>query len=647
MCLGLKLAIFIFVVQIISMEHFIVSARKYRPQSFRDVVGQQAITNTLNNAIENNHLAQALLFTGPRGVGKTTCARILSKMINQDGTQSPDEDFAFNIFELDAASNNSVDDIRNLIDQVRIPPQVGNYKVYIIDEVHMLSQAAFNAFLKTLEEPPKHAIFILATTEKHKIIPTILSRCQIFDFKRITVTDAKNYLSYIAEQEGVNAEEDALHIIAQKADGAMRDALSIYDRVVSFSGKDLTRQAVTENLNVLDYDTYMKVTDLILENDIPGLLIAYNDILSSGFDGHHFIMGIASHFRNLLVCKDQKTIQLLEVGEQTKTRYFEQANKTSHSFLIKAIDLANDCDLKYKNSQNQRLLVELCLMQLASITFDGEKKKFEQPIIPANYFEEAPVKLSSEEKELVRENEHEQQAPTPPQESQLPTSQANTDGIDGHCVSDNNKKYYSDENPASGVSEENHEISKPGEPSPAIDNEKENQESAETKNKPKPEMNPEGLKKEKVSGLSLKSIRRKKELEAKMQEKAPKEEKKLAEEFNETHLHAAWDEYVHRLKQRGEKILASILETDLPSLEGQDIILEMPNEGMKIDLEKERNKLMAFLKKKLQNTQINLVIRVNETKAKTYAFTPIEKYNKLKEKNPLLDKLRTTFDLDI
>ena len=238
----------------------------------------------------------------------------------------------------------------------------------------MLSQSAFNAFLKTLEEPPKHAIFILATTEKHKIIPTILSRCQIFDFKRITVTDAKNYLAYIAEQEGVNAEEDALNIIAQKADGAMRDALSIYDRVVSFSGNDLTRQAVTENLNVLDYDTYMKVTDLILENDIPGLLVNFNDILSSGFDGHHFIAGLASHFRDLLVCKDQKTINLLEVGEQTKMKYFEQSQKTSHQFLLKAIDLANECDLKYKTSQNQRLLVELCLMQLASITFDGEKK---------------------------------------------------------------------------------------------------------------------------------------------------------------------------------------------------------------------------------------------------------------------------------
>nr|WP_317045282.1 DNA polymerase III subunit gamma/tau [Formosa algae] len=356
------------------MEHFIVSARKYRPQTFKDVVGQQAITNTLLNAIEHNHLAQALLFTGPRGVGKTSCARILAKMINSKDGEQTDEDFAFNVFELDAASNNSVDDIRNLTEQVRIPPQIGQYKVYIIDEVHMLSQAAFNAFLKTLEEPPKHCIFILATTEKHKIIPTILSRCQIFDFKRITVKDAKNYLKYIAEEQGITAEDDALHIIAQKADGAMRDALSIFDRVVSFSGKNLTRQAVTENLNVLDYETFFTSTDFIIENNIPQLLLQLNNTLSKGFDGQHYIAGLASHFRDLLVCKTPQTVELLEVGEETKQKYLEQASKASQPFLLKGIELANDCDLKYKTSKNQRLLVELCLMQLASITFDGEKK---------------------------------------------------------------------------------------------------------------------------------------------------------------------------------------------------------------------------------------------------------------------------------
>ncbi|MDV6167292.1 DNA polymerase III subunit gamma/tau [Flavobacterium sp. DG1-102-2] len=357
------------------MEQFIVSARKYRPQTFKDVVGQQAITNTLLNAIENNHLAQALLFTGPRGVGKTTCARILARKINQEGYDDPYEDFAFNVFELDAASNNSVDDIRSLIDQVRIPPQTGKYKVYIIDEVHMLSQAAFNAFLKTLEEPPRHAIFILATTEKHKIIPTILSRCQIFDFKRITVRDAKDHLAEVARSQGISFEDDALHIIAQKADGAMRDALSIFDRVVSYCGTNLTRQAVTENLNVLDYEYYIKVTELLLENRIPELLLTYNEILAKGFDGHHFVAGLASHFRDLLVSKNPATLSLLEAGEVAQNLYREQSQKASQDFLLKAIDLANDCDLKYKSSQNQRLLVELCLMQLASITFDGEKKK--------------------------------------------------------------------------------------------------------------------------------------------------------------------------------------------------------------------------------------------------------------------------------
>ena len=357
------------------MEQFLVSARKYRPQTFKDVVGQQAITNTLLNAIETNHLASALLFTGPRGVGKTTCARILARKINQPGYDDPTEDFAFNVFELDAASNNSVDDIRNLIDQVRIPPQTGIYKVYIIDEVHMLSSAAFNAFLKTLEEPPKHAIFILATTEKHKIIPTILSRCQIFDFKRITIKDAKEHLAEVADSQGVKYEDDALHIIAQKADGAMRDALSIFDRVVSFCGANLTREAVTENLNVLDYETYIAVTDQILQNDIPGLLLAYNEILNKGFDGHHFIVGLGSHFRDLLVCKTPSTLSLLEVGEQAQKLYAAQSVKAPQDFLIRGIDLTNDCDQKYKFSQNQRLLVELCLMQLASVTFDGEKKK--------------------------------------------------------------------------------------------------------------------------------------------------------------------------------------------------------------------------------------------------------------------------------
>jgi DNA polymerase-3 subunit gamma/tau len=357
------------------MEEFIVSARKYRPQTFQDVVGQEAITRTLLNAIETNHLAQALLFTGPRGVGKTTCARILARKINQPGYDDPNEDFAFNVFELDAASNNGVDDIRNLIDQVRIPPQTGQYKVYIIDEVHMLSTSAFNAFLKTLEEPPKHVIFILATTEKHKILPTILSRCQIFDFKRITVNDAKNHLALVANSQDITFEDDALHIIAKKADGAMRDALSIFDRVVTFCGKNLTRQAVTENLNVLDYETYISITQHILDHNIPQTLIQFDEILAKGFDGHHFIQGLASHFRDLLVCKNPNTLPLLEHGEMAKTAYSQQANQMETYLMIEAIEICNQSDLQYKASQNQRLLVELALMQLCSLGLDPEKKK--------------------------------------------------------------------------------------------------------------------------------------------------------------------------------------------------------------------------------------------------------------------------------
>ncbi|WP_304156114.1 DNA polymerase III subunit gamma/tau [Mesonia mobilis] len=582
------------------MEHFVVSARKYRPETFEDVVGQKAITNTLLNAIENNHLAQALLFTGPRGVGKTTCARILAKKINQQATENKDEDYAFNIFELDAASNNSVDDIRNLIDQVRIPPQVGKYKVYIIDEVHMLSSSAFNAFLKTLEEPPKHAIFILATTEKHKIIPTILSRCQIFDFKRITVTDAKEYLAKIAENEGVNAEDDALHIIAQKADGAMRDALSIYDRVVSFSGNNLTREAVTENLNVLDYETYFKSTDFILKNDIPNLLVQYNEILAKGFDGHHYIAGLASHFRDLLVCKNQATISLLEVGEQVKTLYFKQSQEAPQEFLMQAIDLANECDLKYKTSRNPRLLVELCLMQLASITFDGEKKNSKRFIIPAENFistEKIPAKkINPEAKEVIQTNEHPEPQKATAVEAKLPSE------------------------------------------------DKANPATVQPEKKP---VKVDLSQRKKPSGLSLKSIGQKKEHEQKQKEKQALPTEELTEAFTEEQIQEAWAEYVKKLSKRGKKILASIVDTDKPTLVGKTIHVELPNDTMKIELKKAQGNLMNFIKKKIQNTTIELEIDVNEKATKKYAFTTRDKFEKLKEKNPLIDKLRTTFDLDI
>ncbi|MHB1148034.1 MAG: DNA polymerase III subunit gamma/tau [Lutibacter sp.] len=571
------------------MEHFVVSARKYRPQTFEDVIGQQAITNTLENAIKNNHLAQALLFTGPRGVGKTTCARILAKKINQASGGDLEEDFAFNIFELDAASNNSVDDIRNLNDQVRIPPQTGKYKVYIIDEVHMLSSAAFNAFLKTLEEPPAHAIFILATTEKHKIIPTILSRCQIFDFKRIGVLDTKKYLEKIAIQEHIEAEDDALHIIAQKADGALRDALSIFDRVVSFSGKKLTRKAVTENLNVLDYDEYFKTTDLLIDNKIPEVLVHFNAILSKGFDGNHFITGLASHFRDLLVSKDKITIELLEVGDNAKKKYLSQAEKCDLKFLLQGIELANDCDLKYKSSKNQRLLVELTLMQLASVTFDGEKKNSKPYIISAVVFRSKIAKKSSA-KFVVKEEIKVvaiQEMPVikyEPKIAKTPTIEA----VKAELINTEPRR----------------------------------------------------------SALSLKSLERKTEV-AKIEVEFEEVEGLPIDAFSENKLLMLWEEYIALLLENGKKSVASIMNSNVPRPENGMIHFQLPNAMMKEQLDRAKQPLVKFLREKLNNYKLDIVVDVNEEETKRYAYTPEEKYQKLREKNKAIELLKKTFDLDI
>ncbi len=348
------------------MDHFVVSARKYRPLGFEEVVGQEHITTTLKNAIDNNKLAQALLFCGPRGVGKTTCARIVARMIN--GFEEKAEVNSLNIFELDAASNNSVEDIRSLIDQVRYPPQFGKYKVYIIDEVHMLSNAAFNAFLKTLEEPPSYAIFILATTEKHKVIPTILSRCQIFDFNRIQVSDISKQLKKIAEREGIKAEDEALHLIAQKADGALRDGLSIFDLMVTFSsGKAVTFKDVLNNLHILDYDYYFNVVDGLLSENATQPLLLLDEILRKGFDGQNFIVGLSEHLRNLLVSQDSRTVQLMEVPDSIRKKYAEQAQAASSSLLLSWLNISNQCDINYKSSKNQRLTVELALMKMANV----------------------------------------------------------------------------------------------------------------------------------------------------------------------------------------------------------------------------------------------------------------------------------------
>ena len=358
------------------MSEFLVSARKYRPTSFEDVVGQSSVTSTLKNAIQSNQLAQSYLFCGPRGVGKTTCARIFAKEINKFSSESPIDDFSYNIFELDAASNNSVDDIRNLTDQVRVPPQIGKYKVYIIDEVHMLSQAAFNAFLKTLEEPPSHAKFILATTEKHKIIPTILSRCQIFDFKRVNNDDIVKNLKFVAENESISADDDALYLIAEKSDGALRDSLSLFDRLVSFSENNLTYKDVADHLNVLDYQYFFKITSHLLSNDISSIMLTFDEVISNGFDGQNFINGLSEHLRKLLLCQNKETIELLSINDSLREKYLDQAKDTDSNFLIEALKLTNTCDLQYKISNSKRLLVEICLMQVSSINFlDNSKKK--------------------------------------------------------------------------------------------------------------------------------------------------------------------------------------------------------------------------------------------------------------------------------
>ncbi|MFZ3273371.1 MAG: DNA polymerase III subunit gamma/tau, partial [Lutibacter sp.] len=485
------------------------------------------------------------------------------------------------------ASNNSVDDIRNLNDQVRIPPQAGKYKVYIIDEVHMLSSAAFNAFLKTLEEPPAHAIFILATTEKHKIIPTILSRCQIFDFKRIGVLDTKKYLEKIAIQEHIEAEDDALHIIAQKADGALRDALSIFDRVVSFSGKELTRKAVTENLNVLDYDEYFKTTDLLLDNNIPEVLVHFNTILSKGFDGNHFITGLASHFRDLLVSKDKITVDLLEVGDNAKKKYLSQAEKCELKFLLQGIELANDCDLKYKSSRNQRLLVELTLMQLASVTFDGEKKNSKPYIISAVVFRSKTAKKSS-----------------------------------AKFVKEEIKAVAKQETPAKNAPAE---IAKPAAEIVKLD----------LANTPR-----------RSSGLSLKSLKTKAEV-AKIEVDFEEVEGLPADDFSERKLLLLWEAYSSLLTDEGKKSVASIMNSNVPRLENGMVHFQLPNAMMKDQLDRAKFPLVKYLREKLNNYKLDVVVDVNEEETRKYAYTPDEKYQKLREKNNAIELLKKTFDLDI
>lgn len=583
----------------VSVEPFVVSALKYRPQRFEDVVGQKSITQTLENAIAKDHLAQALLFCGPRGVGKTTCARILAKKINDnDEAAAQDNDFAFNIFELDAASNNSVEDIRNLIDQVRIPPQVGKYKVYIIDEVHMLSQAAFNAFLKTLEEPPAHAIFILATTEKHKIIPTILSRCQIFDFKRIGVTDTKNYLQKIAKTKGVQAEEEALQLIAQKADGAMRDALSIFDRIVSFSNDTITAEHVSVNLSILDFDTYLQITKQLIEGDIRGVILSFDQVLSKGFDGHQFIVGLASHFRDLWMCKHPDTVSLIEVGSSTQKKYLTQSEMADLSFLEKAIALTNECDLQYKASKNQRLHVELCLMQIASV--EDEKKKDKPYIKPALKTDKTPQKpAAKEEPKPIAEPIVAKPIEETPVETEEPPTLEKPD---------------------------TESTTAPAEP---------------VKEKPIAlDIQPKG-----VSGLSLSSIAYQKSAKANQ----PTNGKSTREEtVGQESLETAWKALSSQLEADGEYNLAALLNLDSPRLKNKvEIHLNFPNKTNKLELESEKEKVIGALADELKNDLLQFVIHVSQEEPQNYVYTPRDKYEQLVKINPLVDDIRKEFDLDL
>ncbi|MDU1890286.1 MAG: DNA polymerase III subunit gamma/tau [Dysgonomonas sp.] len=586
------------------MDNYIVSARKYRPMTFNSVVGQRSLTTTLKNAIASGKLAHAYLFCGPRGVGKTTCARIFAKTINclsptADGEACNqcescvafNEQRSYNIHELDAASNNSVDDIRSLIEQVRIPPQIGKYKVYIIDEVHMLSQAAFNAFLKTLEEPPHHAIFILATTEKHKILPTILSRCQIYDFSRITIKDTVEHLQYVASQENVNTEPEALNVLAQKSDGGMRDALSIFDQVVSFTGGNVTYKAVIENLNVLDYEYYFKLTDCVLAGNVVDGLLILDEILRKGFDGNNVITGIASHFRDLLLCKDSQTATLFEVGASIRDRYIQTAQKCNNDFLYKAIELVNESDLNYRLSRNKRLLSDLTIIRLCQLSSpqtgseDQKKKQVIEPIFSG------------------QSNNNTQQTAQPVvssgQTTQPQTQQATQTPVASRTV---------------------------------------NVPPATT---PKAQKTPSvgigGL------GISISAFGQKKE------EEQAQTEVKLAdqnERFTPLQLINEWKEYAEAITE--EHHLKNTMLNCLPDLKDNavfEVVVSNPMQEQKL-LEYRMDILMK-LRVSLHNTHIKMEVRISQDNEKKLAFTPAERFNLMMEENESLRRLKDEFGLEL
>ena len=604
------------------MENYIVSARKYRPSTFNSVVGQKSLTTTLKNAILTQKLAHAYLFCGPRGVGKTTCARIFAKTINCmhltpegeacnecESCRAFNEQRSYNIHELDAASNNSVEDIRSLIEQVRIPPQIGNYKVYIIDEVHMLSQAAFNAFLKTLEEPPHHAIFILATTEKHKILPTILSRCQIYDFNRISVHDTVEHLLYVAQQEHIHVEPEALNIIAQKADGGMRDALSIFDQIVSFTQGNVTYQSVIANLNVLDYEYFFQMTDLLLGNKVPDAMLLFNDILNKGFDGSHFITGLGAHFRDLLVSRDSSTLPLLEVGDNIRQRYQEQAMRCEPKFLYRAMKLCNDCDLNYRASKNKRLLVEITLIQLAQLTTDEDVPGCGQS--PARI----TLKPTFNQKAVAQQQ---QGASAPASSVQSAPQQyqqaATTDTSSSAAV------------PASEGKLKEPEIAMP-----------------ETSSAQKiPTVNKSSM------GFSIKNPRptmsESSHAQTTVHQASGTDEDQA---FSEQDLRRYWLEFAQRLPKE-EAANAGRMKTMSPHLLDDNTTFEIvvDNEIVKKYMEDIMPKVRSYLCAQLHNSKVSMTVRVSNPQEVVKAYNRVEQYQMMNQKNPQLQHLREEFGLE-
>ncbi len=611
------------------MENFVVSARKYRPITFNTVVGQNSITSTLKNAIRNNTLAQAFLFCGPRGVGKTTCARIMAKTINclnpTDNMEACNEcescrafnnNASFNIYELDAASNNSVEDIRNLVDQVRIPPQIGQYKVYIIDEVHMLSAAAFNAFLKTLEEPPAYAKFILATTEKHKIIPTILSRCQIFDFKRITVDDIAKHLAFVARSEGINAEPEALNIIAQKADGALRDALSIFDQMVSFSGKNITYKDVIDNLNVLDYDYYFQIVDHILKGNTSDILLILNDIISKGFEPQHFVSGMGNHLRSLLVCKDPSTVQLLEVSEQLRQRYLAQSQACSLPFLIKALEINNQCDIDYRAANNKRLHLEIAILKMCGLCSHALNMPTEQaqpiqmpqnrPAHTTNPISPSGVSTGSTSAATkVSEPMVTTKAPEPAVTAKVPE-------------------------PVEGPT------NKPTPQQSTIQSQAAPVSTGSTS--AQPIVRPRGA----TSGISISKAMQ--QAEQKIEEK----EETWNTPFTQEQLTAAWGDFVNRYKnyEKHSPSFLAALSKYTPKL-GPNFEIHFAVDNMLFEQEADGMRFLRnHLKNSLHNNQYQLKPELMERPGEIEAYTDKDKFEKMVEERPFLRSLQTELKLE-